>query len=71
MNVIFYTTSTATSLVFLRMGKTWKETFSFWSQLERHMVLYNGSPGRLQLNMKTVTAVVLVLAFCTLSTRPT
>ncbi|XP_034231707.1 gustatory receptor for sugar taste 64f-like [Thrips palmi] len=62
VNVMFYSTSLATSLVFLRMSVSWRDTLATWCKLERFMTSYNGEPSRLVAQMKTMTFVVLVLA---------
>lgn len=59
---MFYSTSLATSLVFLWMGVSWRDTMSTWTKLERYMASYNGEPSRLAGQMKIITFVVLILA---------
>ncbi|KAK3915909.1 Gustatory receptor for sugar taste 64f [Frankliniella fusca] len=62
VNVVFFTTSTITSLLFLRMATSWGSTFSMWSTLERFVAAVNGHPARLVFRMKVMTVVALLLA---------
>ncbi|KAJ1523406.1 hypothetical protein ONE63_001270 [Megalurothrips usitatus] len=62
VNVMFYTTSIVTSVVFVKMSLEWRDKFSYWSRVEQELSALNGEPPRLVANMVIMTTVVIVLA---------